>query len=86
MSTVTVAAAPSVTREQAEMFADEWFEESYNTGMVLDACRLTGVTEGLAPEEQTRIEKAICWRVSELAKAAIVEAFVTAAGDVLAPR
>ena len=74
-----------VTPEQAEMFAGEWFEEAYNTGVIFDACRLAGVTDHIVDlAEKKRIERAICKRMFELAKGAIMDAFVTAATDVLA--
>jgi hypothetical protein len=84
MSSLAPEHAVIVTSEQAEMFADEWFEESYNTSVVFEACRLTGVTDHIVDvNEKRRFERAVCMRMFELAKNAIVDAFTTAATDVL---
>lgn len=84
MSIIAPEHVVTVTRVEAESFADEWFEESYNTSVVFDACRLTGVTDHIVDlREKRRIERAICERMFELAKDAIIGAFTTAVSDVI---
>jgi len=79
-----------VTREHGETFADRWFEHSFGTGAITDACSETEIIEwpfdrGDGDELFLGIESEIVQRVVDQLRSTVVETFVRLANEVLTP-
>lgn len=77
-----------VTREHGETFADRWFEHSFDTGAITEACGDTEIVEWPydphdGDDAYISIENEIVQRVCDQLRSAAVETFIRIANEVL---
>ncbi|HVR39619.1 MAG TPA: hypothetical protein VMU84_11030 [Thermoanaerobaculia bacterium] len=83
-----ISVAVNIRRGHGEIFADEWYDSSRNSGTIWDACATTRLLtwpedDEAAQENHHALTDEICKRTFEKVRSAIAEAFTEIAIEVL---